>query len=137
MAAGGADDVPTVAEVVATVLDAAWDRPGSGDALTEAVRQEAAWTVLQHLVATLAGGGLHLPVAATVATALADAADRLEDRLDAGLGGRLGESAGPGSSGRVADRGWDHLLRSARLAASDPTAVDLGPLPVIPPGAPI
>lgn len=125
------EPVPTVAEVVATVLDAAWDAPGSGDALSEAVRQEAAWTVLQHLVATLAGGGLHPPVAATVATSLADAADRLGDRLD-------GTSAASGRSvDRTADRGWDQLVRTARLAAADPSAVDLGPLPVIPPGAPI
>lgn len=136
-AAGGTGDVPTVAEVVATVLDAAWDAPGSGDALTEAVRQEAAWTVLQQLVATLTGGGLHLPVAATVTTALADAVDRLEDRLDAAPETTGSGVAGSGSAGRVTDRGWDHLVRTARLAASDPSAVDLGPLPVIPPGAPI
>ncbi|ACZ23330.1 Matrixin [Sanguibacter keddieii DSM 10542] len=136
-AAGGADDVPTVAEVVATVLDAAWDAPGTGDALTEAVRQATAWTVLQHLVATLAGGGLHLPVAATVTTSLADAVDRLEDRLDAAPEAAGSGAAGAGSAGWATDRGWDHLVRTARLAATDASAVDLGPLPVIPPGAPI
>lgn len=119
--------VPTVAEVVETVLNAVWGAPGVGDALTEAVRQETAWTVLQHVVATLAGGGLHPPVAATVAAALADAADRLEDRLES-----------PGRSHEApTDRSWDRLVATAHLAASDPSAVDLGPLPVVPPGAPI
>lgn len=139
-AAGSADRVPTVSEVVATVLDAAWDAPGTSDALSEAVRQETAWTVLQHLLATLAGGGLHPPVAATVATSLADAADRLDDRLaaTAGTASAAARSATPGrSADRTTDRGWDQLVRTARLAAADPSAVDLGPLPVIPPGAPI
>ena len=141
-AAGVADDVPPVAEVVATALDAAWGAPGTGDALTEAVRQATAWIVLQHLVATLSGGGLHLPVAATVTTALADAVDRLEERLDAvpeaaGAGAAGQGPAGRGATGLATDRGWDDLVRTARLAASDPSAVDLGPLPVIPPGAPI
>jgi hypothetical protein len=155
LAAASADRVPTVSEIVATVLDAVWDAPGTGDALSEAVRQQAAWTVLQHLVATLTGGGLHPAVAASVATSLADAADRLDEKLDATSGAAAldatpdpsvssAESVLPApsaASGRRADqrtdRGWDHLVRTARLAASDPSAVDLGPLPVIPPGAPI
>ncbi|WP_258036884.1 MULTISPECIES: zinc-dependent metalloprotease [unclassified Streptomyces] len=130
---------PGPAAVADTLLDACWpgaahEEPltcGGGDAPRPAradseVRATAGWVVLRHLAAAI--GGEALPP--TVRETLKGRLHQLADRLDIAGGGPYPLRAG--------DRGQDQqTARTLRAFLAAPTADGLGPLPRVPPGAPL